>query len=123
MHLKNMALLKVAEPGEQRFDSVRMAPMYDAVTTRVFPNLVHDRMALRLNDKDDKLRRADFKTVATRAGLKAATADEIIDELIAAMKNAVDKVSLPILAHHGPDGQAVASQVLDIVRSRLADFN
>jgi serine/threonine-protein kinase HipA len=123
MHLKNIAVLKVAEPGEERFDSVRMAPMYDAVTTRVFPNLAHDRMALKLNGKDDKLRRADFKTVATRAGLKAATADEIIEGLIAAMKNAVDKVSLPVLAQYGPDGQAVANQVLDIVRSRLAGFN
>jgi serine/threonine-protein kinase HipA len=120
---QNMALFKVAEPGEERFDSVRMAPMYDAVTTRVFPNLAHDRMALKLNGKDDKLRRADFKTVATRASLKAATADEIIDELIAALKNAVDKVNLPVLAHYGPDGQAVASQVLDIVRGRLAGFN
>jgi hypothetical protein len=39
------------------------------------------------------------------------------------MKNAVDKVSLPVLAQYGPDGQAVANQVLDIVRSRLAGFN
>jgi serine/threonine-protein kinase HipA len=123
MHLKNIALLKVAEPGEEKFDSVRMAPMYDAVTTRVFPNLAHDRMALKLNGRDDKLRRADFKTVATRASLKAAAADDIIDGLIATMKNAVDKVSLPVLAHYGPDGQAVANQVLDIVRSRLAGFN
>ena len=122
MHLKNMALLKVAEPGEEKFDSVRMAPMYDAVTTRLFPNLAHDRMALKLNGKDDKLRRADFRTVATRAGLKAATVDEIIDGLIAAMKNAVGKVSVPVLAHDGPDGQAVANQVLDIVRNRLAGF-
>jgi len=123
MHLKNMALLKVAEPGEEKFDSVRMAPMYDAVTTRVFPNLAHDRMALKLNGKDDKLRRADFKTVATRAGLKAATADETIDGLIAAMKSAVDNVSVPVLAHYGHDGQAIARQVLDIVRGRLAGFN
>jgi serine/threonine-protein kinase HipA len=123
MHLKNMALLKAAEPGEEKFDSVRMAPMYDAVTTRLFPNLAHDRMALKLNGKDDRLRRTDFRTVATRAGLKAATADEIIDGLTAAMTNAVDKVSLPVLAYYGPDGQAVAGQVLDIVRSRLAAFN
>jgi serine/threonine-protein kinase HipA len=123
MHLKNMALLKVAEPGEKKFDSVRMAPMYDAVTTKVFPNLAHDRMALKLNGRDDKLRRADFKTVATRANLKAATADEIIDRLIATMKNAVDKASLPVPVHYCPDSQAVANQVLDIVRSRLAGFN
>jgi serine/threonine-protein kinase HipA len=123
MHLKNMALLKIAEPGDDKFDSVRMAPMYDAVTTRVFPNLVHDRMALKLNGKDDKLRRTDFKMVATRAGLKAATADEIMDGLIAATKTAVDKVSLPVLTHYGPNGKAIADQVLDIVRSRLAGFS
>jgi len=123
MHLKNMALLKVAEPGEERFDSVRIAPMYDSVTTRVFPNLTHDRMALKLNGKDEKLRRADFKTVATRAKLKAVTADQIIDGLIVAMTNAVDTVSLPVLAQYGPNGQALADRVLDIVRSRLAGFN
>jgi serine/threonine-protein kinase HipA len=123
MHLKNMALLKVAEPGEEKFDSVRMAPMYDAATTRVFPNLAHDHMALKLNGKDGRLRRADFKAVATRAGLKAAAADRIIDGLVAAMTDAVDKVSLPVLADHGPDGPAISGQVLDIVRSRLAGFN
>ena len=52
MHLKNMALLKIAEPGERQFRSVRMAPLYDAVTTRVFPKLKHDRMALKLNGKE-----------------------------------------------------------------------
>lgn len=34
-YLKNMALLKVAERGDHSFRSVRMAPLYDAVTTRV----------------------------------------------------------------------------------------
>ena len=29
MHLKNLALLKVAEPGSRRFESVRLAPLYD----------------------------------------------------------------------------------------------
>ena len=37
MHLKNLALLKIAEPGEKQFRSVRMAPLYDAVTTRGIP--------------------------------------------------------------------------------------
>ena len=32
-----------------------MAPLYDAVTTRVFPRLERDRMALKLNGKDDNL--------------------------------------------------------------------
>jgi serine/threonine-protein kinase HipA len=64
-----------------------------AVTTGVFPNLSHDRTALKLNGRDDKLRRADFKTVATRASLNAATADEIIDRLIATMKNASERTN------------------------------
>lgn len=122
MHLKNIALLKIAEPGEEKFSSVSMAPMYDAVTTRVFPNLAHDRMALKLNGKDDKLRRADFRTLATTAGVKAADADRAIDDLIEDMKAAVDRVKLPVLANYGPDGKAVADQVLGIVRERLAGF-
>src|SRR5260370_7862610 len=85
MHLKNMALLKVAEPGEEKFDSVRMAPMYDAVTTRVFPNLAHDRMALKLNGKDDKLRHADFKTLPTRPTLKPTTPTQITHRLTPAI--------------------------------------
>ena len=48
MHLKNMALLKIAEPGDRQFRTVRMAPLYDAVTTRVFPKLKHYRLALKL---------------------------------------------------------------------------
>ena len=49
MHLKNLALLKIASPGAATFQSVRIAPLYDAVTTRVFPGLEHDRTALKLN--------------------------------------------------------------------------
>ncbi|WP_461619535.1 HipA domain-containing protein [Bradyrhizobium sp. 23AC] len=45
MHLKNLALLRVAAPGARQFESVRFAPLYDAVTTRVFPGLASDRMA------------------------------------------------------------------------------
>ncbi len=73
MHLKNIALLKIAEPGDKQFRSVRMAPLYDAVTTRVFPRLKHDRLALRLNGKDDNLRRADFRALANRSASSKTT--------------------------------------------------
>jgi serine/threonine-protein kinase HipA len=59
MHLKNIALLKTADPGDEQFRSVRIAPLYDAVTTRILLRLQHDRMALKLNGKGDHLRRAD----------------------------------------------------------------
>ena len=92
MHLKNMALLKIAEPGDKQFRSVRMAPLYDAVTTRVFPHLKHDRLALKLNGKDDNLRRADFRAFATTAGLKAADADAAIDEMSGRLTEAIGRL-------------------------------
>ena len=51
MHLKNMAVLKIGEPGNPAFRSVRLASGYDTLTTRVFPRLEHDRMALKLGGK------------------------------------------------------------------------
>jgi serine/threonine-protein kinase HipA len=94
MHLKNLAMLKIAEPGEKQFRSVRMAPLYDAVTTRVFPNLKHDHMALKLNGKDDNLRRADFRALATTAGLRAGDADAAMDDMLTRMGGAIDPPSL-----------------------------
>ena len=97
--------------------------MYDAVTTRVFPKLAHDRMALKLNGKDDKLRRADFRALANTAGLRAAVADRLIDTLSADMEEALDGTSLPSLSNYGPDGHAVADQMLELVGKRLKDFS
>jgi serine/threonine-protein kinase HipA len=122
MHLKNMALLKVAEPGEEKFRSVRMAPLYDAVTTRVFPRLARDRMALKLNGKDDKLRRADFRTFAATAGLKAADAEAAMDKLVEQMGEAIGNTGLPELAGYSSGGERMAEQMFEIIRSRLAAF-
>jgi hypothetical protein len=47
MHLKKLAVLKAADAGAKTFTAVRFAPLYDAVTTRVFPGLAGDRMALK----------------------------------------------------------------------------
>ena len=68
MQLKNAALLRTADPGAKAFASVRFAPLYDAVTTRVFPGLAGDRMALKLNGKDDRLRLRDFLAMARTIG-------------------------------------------------------
>jgi serine/threonine-protein kinase HipA len=122
MHLKNMALLKAAESGEEKFRSVRMAPLYDAVTTRVFPRLARDRMALKLNGKDDKLRRADFRTFAATAGLKAADAEAAMDKLAEQMGEAIGNTGLPELAGHSSGGERMAEQMFEIIRSRLAAF-
>ena len=122
MHLKNMALLKIAEPGDRQFRSVRMAPLYDAVTTRVFPRLKHDRLALKLNGRDDKLHRGDFHALAATAGLKAGDADAAIDEMLHRMKEVTDRIMLPAaLAYAGQE--SIAKEMRDICRSRIASFD
>lgn len=122
MHLKNMALLKIAEPGDHDFRSVRMAPLYDAVTTRVFPSLKHDRMALKLNGRDDNLRRADIRALATNAGLTVAEADAATDSLLHEMRLAVDRVALPEKTARTVDPNNVIAAMLEICRSRVSAF-
>lgn len=118
-HLKNMALLKIAEPGDRRFRSVRMAPLYDAVTTRVFPGPKHDRLALKLNGKDDRLRRTDFRALATIAGLKASDADDCLERMLQGMHRAIDSIALPRNIHPRDGSRKIVEEVLDITRSRI----
>jgi serine/threonine-protein kinase HipA len=118
MHLKNLALLKITEAGSDHFTSVRIAPLYDIVTTRVPPRLTRDRMALKLNGKDDRLRRTDFKALATTAGLKAGDAHAAIDDLVGRFTGALDVIALLPLVD-SPGGEA-AAQVRQIVSERIA---
>ena len=122
MHLKNLALLKIAEPGDEQFRSVRMAPLYDAVTTRVFPRFQRDRIALKLNGKDDRLRRADFRALASTAGLKAADADAATDGMIQRMKEAAGRILLPELPGSGAEAGAMTAKMLEMVRTRIESF-
>ena len=122
MHLKNMAVLKITEPGGRDFNSVRMAPLYDAVTTRVFPNLQHDRMALKIAGKDERLKRADFKRFAATAGIPAAAADRAMDELMAALARGLDDLALPSPLIDRSAGAERAAQMRAIVRERLDTF-
>ena len=119
MHLKNMALLKIAEPGDHQFRSVRMAPLYDAVTTRVFPNLQHDRLALKLNGKDDKLRRVDFRILGATIGLKATDTEAAIDGLLQQMRSGVDQITLPEAVELTAGATKIVNEMLEICRTRI----
>jgi serine/threonine-protein kinase HipA len=122
MHLKNMALLKIAEPGDKKFRSVRMAPLYDAATTRVFPKLKHDHLALKLNGKDENLRRADFRALAATAGLRAADADAAIDDMVKSLGDAVETIALPKAVEFTEEATKIVAEVLDICRARTARY-
>jgi serine/threonine-protein kinase HipA len=122
MHLKNMAVLKIAEPGRGYFSYVRMAALYDAVTTRVFPNLQNDHMALKISGKDERLRRVDFRRFAATAGIPAAAADTAMDELAAALARGLDALALPSPLTDGSVGAERAAQMREVVRERLTTF-
>src|SRR6476469_7404345 len=115
MHLKNMALLKIAEPGDRQFRTVRLAPLYDAVTTRVFPKLKHDRLALKLNGKDDNLRRTDFRALAVTAGLRSSDADSSIDQMLESIRGALSRITLPKIARPHSDAEDIMKEMLAII--------
>ena len=122
MHLKNLSMLKITDPGNRTFRSVRLAPLYDAVTTRVFPRLKRDRLALKMNGKDDRLRRADFRALASSAGVKSKDAERAMDEMIESLKHAADNAALPKPLRYSPGSKAMAGEMLDIVRLRIESF-
>ena len=122
MHLKNMALLKIAEPGGTSFDSVRIAPLYDAVTTRVFPQLENDHMALKLAGKDDQLKRADFLRLAATGGINTSAASVAIDTLLTSFEGGLNAVSLPSELHFDEDIMIQADQMLTLCKDRLETF-
>jgi serine/threonine-protein kinase HipA len=123
MHLKNMAILKTAHEGEAAFRTVRLAPVYDTLTTRVFPRLEYDRMALKLNGKDERLRRSDFVAVATLAGLRAGDANETMDHLLQSLQGALEKLEFPRQCLYGSGAEATVSKVLDLCRHRVSSFD
>jgi len=120
MHLKNLALLKIAEDKAKSFTSVRFAPLYDAVTTRVFPGLGGDRMALKLNGKDDRLTRGDFMTLARTIGVSQGAAETAIVDLTTSLMTAVKSVRLPDFATATAAARAAQDQVIKLAGERSA---
>jgi serine/threonine-protein kinase HipA len=118
MHLKNLAMLKIAEPGATTFTSVRFAPLYDAVTTRVFPGLASDRMALKLNGKDDRLTKADFFALARTIGLAAGRAETILTDIAGRLAAGAAAVQLPDIAAHSRISEHARDSVSAIVIER-----
>jgi serine/threonine-protein kinase HipA len=120
MHLKNLGLLKTAEAGAKGFTSVRFAPLYDAVTTRVFPGLGGDRMALKLNGKDDRLTLKDFLALARTIGLPAGNAEAAVAELAAGLHEGAASLRLPDFADRSTEVKTVQRKLIAIVKERSA---
>ena len=123
MHLKNLAMLKTAEAGAKAFTSVRFAPLYDAVTTRVFPGLGGDRMALKLNGKDDRLTRQDFLTLARTIGLAAGDAETAMSELAGKLPKRAKTLRLPAFAAESEATGTPQDKVIAITIDRCAGLD
>ena len=122
MHLKNLALLKIAGPRARQFGSVRFAPLYDAVTTRVFPELAGDRMAFKLAGKDDRLVRGDFLTLARTVDLPVDRAARLITSLSSTLEKAAVRLELPLVPNRKSrkEANAMLERIVEIVRMRTA---
>jgi serine/threonine-protein kinase HipA len=122
MHLKNLAMLKTAEAGAKAFTTVRFAPLYDSVTTRVFPGLGGDRMALKLNGKDDRLTRQDFLTLARTIGLAVGDAEAAMGELPGRLAERAKTLRLPAFAAESEPVRVTQDKVIALVEDRCATF-
>ena len=118
MHLKNVAVLKIAGPAGRNFESVRVAPLYDVLTTRIFPGLEHDHMALKLAGKDDRLDLRDFETLARTIDIPVARARAIVAQMIEAIAAALGEITLPEPILASAEASNAADRVLEIVRAR-----
>jgi serine/threonine-protein kinase HipA len=120
MHLKNLAVLKAADVGAKTFTTVRFAPLYDAVTTRVFPGIAGDRMALKLNGKDDRLTRQDFLSLARTIGLTVEDAEAALEAVITRITERLVTLQLPAFAGEFNGAKSVHDKVEAIAAARCA---
>ena len=77
-------------------------------------------MALKLNGKDDRLRRADFLRFAATAGITARAATSAMDELVERFGAGLNQIVLPNVPNLETEITAKAEQMLDLCRTRLA---
>jgi serine/threonine-protein kinase HipA len=123
MHLKNLAVLKTADVGAKTFRTVRFAPLYDAVTTRVFPGLAGDRMALKLNGKDDRLTRQDFLNLARTIGLTVEDAEAGLAALTTRVTDRLPTLRLPAFAGEFDGAKTVRDKVEAIAAARCVSLS
>jgi serine/threonine-protein kinase HipA len=122
MHLKNIAVLKIAQARGRDFASVRMAPLYDALTTRVFPGFSKDRMALKLSGKDDNLTARDFHLLARIMDLPKEKAHSSLARITDRLSAEVPRMAMPELIKSNEAAAEKSSEVMEIVQSRTDEL-
>jgi len=71
-------------------------------STRAFPNLRHDRIALKVNEEDDNLRRTDFRAQAVTARLTRDAA-AAMEWLLGRIANSFGSICAPLVIGNRPE--------------------
>lgn len=79
-----------------------------------------DRMALKLNGKDDRLMRRDFLATARTIGLTSGDADAAIGQLIQRLNERAGGIRLPTFAAQSKAAKVVQDRVTALVVERCA---
>jgi serine/threonine-protein kinase HipA len=94
LHAKNISMIQWFMPGNfggaPQISQATYSPIYDLMNTRVF--LPQDHFALTVNGKNDKLKLADFCTIAAIAGISSAQVEETAQQLAASAKASLPEV-------------------------------
>ena len=76
MHLKNFSLY-LSEQGQ-----IRLTPAYDLINTSIIYPEDGEEMALKLNNKRQDIRRADFEALAQALSIESKTLDNLIRKYV-----------------------------------------
>jgi serine/threonine-protein kinase HipA len=86
------------------------------------PKLAKPGRELDWRGKDDNLRRADFRALATSSGLKAADADTAIDDTLRQIALGIDRFSLPKTIECSTRMEKMIEGMIDTCPSRAEAF-
>lgn len=131
MHLKNISVLKTID-RETGDVNVRFSPVYDAMTTMIYPKLSDQKSALYFDPEPEyggmKAKpygsRSDLLKIATMNGISWDEADEIVEKIAqSVVDNAVDIARNPpeVLKNHPACMHALQCAATEIVWGSDAD--
>ena len=81
-----------------------------------------DKDTCKVNGKDERLRRADFRAMGDIAGVPAAPAEAAIDEMLERLSTALTSVALPEGLTYAPEGEATVARMKALCKERLGCF-
>jgi serine/threonine-protein kinase HipA len=112
LHAKNISVLEVE-------GQTRLAPAYDLVSTLPYGD---DRMALELEGRDKRLRRAHFIAFGERVGVRGEATERMLTTLVTRLERRLRDPSKPMLDSIGL-GARETRHLERTIRARCAELD